>query len=146
QDIGAVDRLMGPPAAEFPFVDLATRERWTLRFNDGRVPLWIFDSRRRVPGTRALDYLALARLLRPPAGQTVGGIGPCNGVGYRRLLEPLLLAALNIDPPQGSAKLAGAIMRETLGSGGRACRPLIARDGLGATLIEPALARLQERG
>ena len=45
------------------FVDLASRERWTLRFNDGRVPWWIFDPAARVPGTRALDYLALARLL-----------------------------------------------------------------------------------
>ena len=57
-----------------------------------------------------------------------------------------MLAALNIDPPQGSAKLASAVIRETLAAGGRACRPLIAREGLGATLIEPALACLQRRG
>src|SRR5580658_6635927 len=30
--------------------------------------------------------------------------------------------------------------------GGRACRPLIAREGLGTTLIEPALALLAARG
>ena len=64
----------------------------------------------------------------------------------RRLVEPLLLAALNIDPPHGSAKLASAVIRETLAAGGRACRPLLARDGLSATLIEPALALLQRRG
>src|SRR5690349_5519510 len=44
-------RLIGPPAAEFPFLDLKTRGRWTLRVDDGRVPLWIFDPSRRVPGT-----------------------------------------------------------------------------------------------
>jgi hypothetical protein len=38
------------------------------------------------------------------------------------------------------------VIRETLAAGGRACRPLIARDGLGATLIEPALKHLQQRG
>jgi hypothetical protein len=38
------------------------------------------------------------------------------------------------------------VIRETLAAGGRACRPLIARDGLSATLIEPALAVLQQRG
>ena len=38
------------------------------------------------------------------------------------------------------------MIRETLAAGGRACRPLIAREGLGATLIEPALASLQQRG
>ena len=57
-----------------------------------------------------------------------------------------LLAALNIDPPQGAARLASAVIRETLAAGGRACRPLIAREGLGATLIEPALSHLQQRG
>src|SRR5271165_6642973 len=34
--IGSEHRLIGPPAAEFPFVDLKSRTRWTLRFNDGR--------------------------------------------------------------------------------------------------------------
>ena len=146
RDIGAADRLVGPAHAEFPFADLASGERWMLRFNDGRLPLWIFDRARRVPGTRSLDYLALARLLRPPEGKTVGEVITCEGPLYRRLVEPLLLAALNIAPPQGSAKLASAVIRETLAAGGQACRPLLARDGLGATLIEPALALLQQRG
>jgi hydroxysqualene dehydroxylase len=144
--IGAEHRLAGPPVAEFFFVDLASSERWTLRFNDGRIPLWVFDPRRRVPGTRALDYAPMARLLWPPAGKTVGEVISCEGAVYRRLVAPLLLAALNIDPPQGSARLAGAVIRETLALGGRACRPLIAREGLGATLIEPALALLQQLG
>jgi squalene-associated FAD-dependent desaturase len=146
QAIGASDHLIGPDHAEFPFADLVSGERWTLRFNDGRVPFWIFDSNRRVPGTRVTDYLALARLLWPAPGKTVGEVIACKGTLYARLVEPLLLAALNIEPPQGSAKLAAAIVRETLAAGGRACRPLIARDGLGPTLIEPALAYLQRRG
>ena len=146
RDIGAADHLVGPAHAEFPFADLASGERWMLRFNDGRLPLWIFNSARRVPGTRALDYLTLARLLWPPEGKTVGEVIACEGPLYRRLVEPLLLAALNIAPPQGSAKLASAVIRETLAAGGQACRPLLARDGLGPTLIEPALALLQQRG
>jgi hypothetical protein len=56
----------------------------------------------------------------------------------------LLLAALNIAPPEGSAKLAGAVIRETLAAGGAACRPLIARAGLGTTLIAPALGFLAQ--
>jgi squalene-associated FAD-dependent desaturase len=146
RDIGAERHLIGPQAAEFPFVDLASGQRWTLRFNEGRLPFWIFDPSRRVPGTHALDYVPLARLLWTRAGQSVGEIIACEGPLYRRLVEPLLLAALNIDPPEGSAKLASAVIRETLAAGGRACRPLIARDGLGPTLIEPALACLQQRG
>jgi squalene-associated FAD-dependent desaturase len=146
RSIGAEHRLVGPPNAEFSFVDLASGERWTLRFNDGRLPFWIFDPGRRVPGTRALDYVPLARLLWAPAGKAVGEVIACNGLLYHRLVEPLLVAALNIDPPQGSARLAAAIIRETLAAGGRACRPLIAREGLGPTLIEPALVRLQGLG
>jgi hydroxysqualene dehydroxylase len=146
RDIGSAHRLIGPPSAQFKFVDLASRERWTLNFNDGRLPLWIFAPSRRVPGTGAFDYLLLARLLWPQPGKTVGQIIACKGLIYSRLIEPLLLAALNIDPPQGSAKLAAAVIRETLAAGGRACRPLIAREGLGATLIDPALAYLQQRG
>jgi squalene-associated FAD-dependent desaturase len=146
REIGAAASLIGPDEAEFQFVDLAGGARWTLRPNAGRVPWWIFDAKRRVPGTHALDYAALARLLWPPAGKTVGEVVSCAGPVYRRLVEPLLLAALNIEPPQGSAKLAAAVIRETLAAGGRACRPLVARDGLSATLIAPALATLQQRG
>jgi squalene-associated FAD-dependent desaturase len=143
--IGATHRLVGPPSAEFPFVDLKSGARWTLRFNQGRLPLWMFDSARRVPGTRARDYLALARLLWPGSAKTVGEVVAGQGPLYQGLIEPLLLAALNIDPPMGSAKLAAALIRETLAAGGRACRPLIARDGLAPTLIEPALAYLRQR-
>lgn len=146
RDTGAEQHLVGPKTAEFPFVDLASSQRWSLRFNDGRLPLWVFDSKRRVPGTRARDYVPLARLLWARPGRSVGEVISCEGLLYRRLVEPLLLAALNIDPPLGSAKLASAVIRETLAAGGRACRPLIARDGLGPTLIEPALACLQQRG
>jgi len=144
--IGSQRRLIGPPAAEFPFLDLKTGARWTLRFNDGRLPLWIFNPRRRVPGTQALDYLAMTRLLWPGPDKTVGETIACKGALYSGLIEPLLLAALNVDPPQGSAKLASAVIRETLAAGGRACRPLIARDGLAPTLIEPALDYLRGRG
>ncbi|MFZ1920229.1 MAG: hydroxysqualene dehydroxylase HpnE [Xanthobacteraceae bacterium] len=146
REVGAADRLVGPHEAEFRFVDLAGGERWTLRPNSGHVPWWIFDASRRVPGTRALDYLALARLLRPPPGKTVAEVISCKGPLYERLVEPLLLAALNIDPPRGSAKLAAAVIRETLAAGGAACRPLVARDGLSVTLVEPTLAVLQRRG
>ena len=51
--IGASDRLVGPATAEFPFIDLATNERWTLRPNEGRLGWWIFDKSRRVPAHTA---------------------------------------------------------------------------------------------
>ncbi|MBX9775867.1 MAG: hydroxysqualene dehydroxylase HpnE [Xanthobacteraceae bacterium] len=144
--LGAEARLVGPPRAEFPFLDLANKEQWTLRINDGRIPWWIFNSGKRVPGTRALDYLPMARLLWAQKDRAVGEVVRFTGPLYERLMRPLLLAALNIEPSAGSAALAGAIIRETLVLGGQACRPLVAREGLGSALIEPALALLRERG
>ena len=143
--LGAEDRLMGPDRPQFDFIDLANGDRWVLRFNEGRLPWWILDPRKRVPGSRAFDYVALAPLLWAPRQKSVGEIVRFSGPVYERLLRPVLLAALNIEPATGSAALAGAVIRETLGSGGRACRPLIARDGLGSTLIEPALTLLSQR-
>src|SRR5205807_10409766 len=36
--VGAQDRLQGPTAPQFAFVDLASSERWSLRPSAGRVP------------------------------------------------------------------------------------------------------------
>src|SRR5271154_3451499 len=55
--IGATDTFDGPDEARIDFLDLASRERWTLRPNRGRLPWWILDPQRRVPGTRTGDYL-----------------------------------------------------------------------------------------
>ena len=145
QAIGSASGLVGPATAEFPFVDLASNERWTLRINDG-LPWWIFDASRRVPGTRLGEYLRLARLLWVPTDVPVEQVIDCSGPLFERLVHPLLLAALNIEPREGSAALASAIVRETLVLGGKACRPLIAHAGLGPVFIEPALKHLTERG
>ena len=146
QTIGSADQLQGPDTADFPFIDLATGERWTLRISGGRLPWWIFDADRRVPGTETRDYLSMARLLWPKAHGSVGDAIGCKGPLYERLMRPLLLAVLNIEPRDGSAALAAAVLRETLAVGGQACRPLIAREGLGKAFIEPALAYLEAHG
>jgi len=142
--IGSAAHLVGPQQAEFAFVDLVSNERWTLRMNNG-LPWWVFDKKRRVPGTSLGEYLRLIKLLRVAADAPVGDVIDCSGPLYHRLVHPLLLAALNIEPRQGSAALASAVVRETLAAGGQACRPLIARDGLGPAFIEPALKYLRER-
>ena len=146
RSIGTEAGLVGPKRAQFPFVDLDTGQRWQLDLGEGRLPLWVFDGARRVPDTGLLDYLALMPLIWAAPSKLVGDAIRCEGTLYQRLVQPLLLAALNVDPPEGSAGLAGAVVRETLLAGGQACRPLIARDGLSAVLIEPAIKLLQEKG
>ncbi|MGI8527264.1 MAG: hydroxysqualene dehydroxylase HpnE [Pseudolabrys sp.] len=144
--IGSISGLLSAADTEFPFVDLKDKTRWTFGPGDSRFPWWIFDKARRVPETGIADYLALARLALPSADKPGGQMVNCSGPAYRRLLEPFLLAALNIAPHQGSARLAGAVIRETIALGGQSCRPLLARDGIGTVFVDPALSYLREHG
>ncbi len=146
KSIGTEAGLVGPKRAQFPFVDITTGQRWLLDLGDSRLPLWLFDESRRVPDTGLSDYLGLMPLIWAGQGKLVGDAIRCDGTLYQRLVQPLLLAALNVDPPIGSAGLAGAVVRETLLAGGQACRPLIARDGLSAVLVEPAIKLLRDKG
>src|SRR6202790_1517320 len=146
RSIGTEAGRVGPKRAQFPFVDLTTGQRWQLDLGESRLPTWVFDEARRVPDTGLLDYLALIPLIWARQSTLVGDAIRCEGTLYQRLVQPLLLAALNVDPPEGSAGLAGAVVRETLLAGGQACRPLIAREGLSAVLVEPAIRLLQEKG
>jgi squalene-associated FAD-dependent desaturase len=142
--IGAADRLIGPDKAEFAFMDLKSGERWMVHINDGLIPWWLFDANARPAGTSAMDFFKLAPLMIPSA-KPIGDVIDCRGPAYDRFLQPLMLAALNTDPKEGSAALAARVIRETLLLGGKALRPLIARDGLSHALIEPALAYLEAR-
>jgi len=144
--IGASDRLAGPEEARFPFMDVASGARWLLHPNAGPIPWWLFSKRRRVPGTAPLDYLALARLMGASADQTIGQVLRPKGALWERLLDSFLVSALNTPAQDGSAVLAGAIVRETLAKGGAACRPLIAEPTLAAAFVDPARAWLEARG
>jgi squalene-associated FAD-dependent desaturase len=144
--IGSRARLQGPSTAVFDFADLKSGERWRLHPNDGRAPWWLLDPSRRVPGAALHEYLAPLRTLRATATASLSDVMKCSGPLYERLWGPVLLAALNTDPRESSARLAGALLRETLFAGGRACRPLVAVGGLSACFVEPALAHLAASG
>ena len=143
--IGAEASLGGPAAPLFPFHDLASGARWTLRLSPGRLPWWLLSARRRVPGTRPAAYLRLLRFLRAGPEATVAELAGDDALA-RRLILPLAVAALNTPPGEGSARLLGAVLRETLLAGGAACRPLVPREGLSESLIDPALGFLAARG
>jgi squalene-associated FAD-dependent desaturase len=117
-----------------------------LRPNDGFFPWWFFVDGRRVPRTRASDYVRLGKLLRANGSDTVGQKVDRQSDVYRKLLYPVLLAALNCDPAEGSARLATAVITGTLARGGRACRPLFAPQGLGPALVDPAVEFIRKNG
>ena len=143
--IGARDTMVGPAEPVFPFMDLATGERWTVRPNRGRVPWWVLVPSRRVPGARLSDFMAAARMSKAGPDTTVAQALP-QGELYRRLLEPLAIAALNTPLATASARLMGAVMDESLSRGGVACRPMVPRQGLSESFVDPALAWLVAHG
>lgn len=144
--IGAQDRMTGPDHARFTFADLQSGERWDIAPNAGPLAWWVLSGARRVPGTSAKDYAGLVPLMMAGEGKRVCDVVRCDGALWHKLLRPFLLAALNTAPEEGSAALAGAIIRETLAKGGRHYRPRIATPELSAAFVTPALHYLKERG
>ncbi len=143
--IGAERTLAGPRTAMFPFHDLRTGKGWTVRPNAGLLPWWIFVPGRAVPGARLRDFAGLLAMLRAGPDATVAELMP-PGALNDRLIEPLVIAALNTSPAAGSARLMGAVMRETLARGGAACVPTFPREGLSATFVDPAIIALRQAG
>ena len=144
--IGSRGTLHDPGAAVFDFSDLESGERWRLDLSEGRIPWWLFDRRKRVPGTALGEYFAPLGIFVKGSSATVGEAMRCEGPLYERLWRPMLTSALNTDPPESSAALTAALLRETLAAGGKACHPLFAGHGLANSFIDPALAFLAARG
>ena len=144
--IGASDSLLGPPRAAFPFFDLKSGERWVVRPGAGPVPWWILSAARRIPHTRLGSYLAGLRLAVAGPEATVGDCLDPGDPLWARFWEPLTVAALNTAPEEASARLLWRVLRESFGRGEAACRPLVAREGLAASLVDPALAVLRAAG
>ncbi|OYW21210.1 MAG: hypothetical protein B7Z43_11185 [Sphingomonas sp. 12-62-6] len=124
--IGARDRLSGPPHADFEFVDIGGLYR---------------------PPRHSRESGNLSgKLLVGGKADTVADRIATGGVLWDRLLEPVLLSALNTDPREGSASLAAAVVRGSLARGGLATRPRIAEPTLAAAFVDPALDWLRSRG
>lgn len=144
--IGSQGTLTGPMRAAFPFFDLATGERWTFDIGDSRLPFWVLDPARRVPGTAALEYLKGIKFACAAEDDTVTDVVGVDGQLFRRFWEPMAVAVLNATAEEGAARLLWPVLRDTFGQGGHACRPLIAARGLSAAFVDPALAFLAARG
>src|SRR5436190_1968853 len=115
--------------AAFPFLDMKSQERWSVRPTEGRVPWWLFVAARRVAGTNALDYLDALKLARAGATATISQTLDARRVIYERLWVPLAVAALNTEVDQASARLLGMIFAETFGRGGAGLHPLYPKEG-----------------
>lgn len=144
--IGARHSLAGPAHPVFPFIDLASGKRWSVRPNLGKIPWWTLVPSRRVPGTNPLHYRALNRLKSAGPDDRVAALLGDGGALYQRLLEPLAIAALNTMPDIAAAAPLQAVIAETLERGGSFAVPRYARIGLSESFIDPAVEWLRSRG
>jgi squalene-associated FAD-dependent desaturase len=133
------------PAA-FPFLDLRSGVTWTLRPARGRLPWWVLSPRRGVPGARMADALDLLRLALAPGSRTVAGCVRATSPLLERLWVPLTTAVMNVDPAEAAAAPLARVLCDTFGHGETACRAWLARDGLSAAFVDPAIAKLRATG
>ena len=139
--IGGADKLHTGDAA-FPFLDLADGRRWTIR--PGAGPLGAAAKDARPPGTSLPKLGAqIARALASPGtvAQAIRDRGPL----WRAFWDPMTRAVLNEDPQDGAARLLARTMLRSFARGAAHSRPVLAPDGLGPALIDPALDLLAAR-
>lgn len=125
--IGSADTLRPLPPMPTVF-DLASGETW----RPGMI------------GLAGAVLGSLARLGLDSHGTVAGRLGQTRD--YRRLWEPLTVAALNTAADLGSAALLRTVLKRTVWRGMGAARMHVVRDDLSATFIEPALAALKKAG
>lgn len=144
--IGGRGKVHEFPEAAYPFLDLATGERWTVRLSDGALPTWLLDPARRVRGAGLAAHLGAGRIALARPRDAVWDIVPRDGPMATRFWEPMTVAVLNTTPDHGSAVLMRRVLMATFARGGRHARPIIAASSLGAAFVEPALGFLEQRG
>lgn len=143
---GALDTMGGPGVPVFPFLDVATGERWTTRMNMGRLPWWIFDKNRRVPGTRPADYLSTLAILTAGTASTAAARLDTRTELYRRFWAPVIIGVLNTESEIASASLLAGVLAQSFCAGGHACIPLIPKIGLSESFVLPCLDVLAQHG
>jgi squalene-associated FAD-dependent desaturase len=137
--IGAQKELSGPKNPSFPFLDLISDERWTVDLDAGFLIRAMISKAGRVPSSSRFDYLKALGLLWANNTTTVSQCLGSNNVLFKRLWEPLAVAVLNTDAHEAAVSLLKPVIRDTVGKGAKACRPLMAKKGLSETFIDPAI-------
>jgi glycine/D-amino acid oxidase-like deaminating enzyme len=127
--IGSTDQLAPGPAA-LPMFDLDSGQYWTA--SPARLLPSVIAAGWRMGMGCGADSSIAARLGRSRH--------------YRDFWQPLALAVMNTPPEQASSQVFRRVLTRTLWRGNAASRPHIARHGLSAAFVDPALAALTQAG
>jgi hydroxysqualene dehydroxylase len=142
----ALETMGGPGIPIFPFFDAKTGERWTIRMNKGRLPFWLFDEKRRIPGTGIGDYIKSLLKMALSMGDRVSECLDMTSPLYARFWEPLVIGALNTEAELASSELLANVLGQSFAAGGQACVPMIPKVGLSETFVQPCLNVLRQHG
>ncbi len=146
ETVGSRGSLIGPTRAAFPFIDLQADRRWEVTFADGpvlgRIPL----PPRGIPDVTLGQLLGAFRLKNAGPDDTIDHRLDTSTPLYKRFWHPLAVAALNTACSEATARLLWPVVAETVLKGGRNCRPLVARDGLSESFVDPAIQWLTAHG
>jgi len=152
--IGAGDEVVCAPRARFEFLDVRTDQTWAVDMGAGRglfsVLCGLVKARHRPLGTRGFGgaFVLLRDLyaLKGGRGKTVAACLDVSSTRFETFWQPLCVAILNTNPDQAAAELLWAVLEATVLQGGCFARPLFTCHGLGAALVDPALATLRAAG
>lgn len=138
--VGARGRWVEPEPEGLPVLDLLTGRAARVALS----PLGWTTAGLRPAGVSLGAVLALARCMLPRRDRPVAEAMAGHPEFHRSYVEPLTVAALNTPSAEASSRRLGAVL---LRAGGRAGgRLLVAREGLGPDMVEPALAALRAAG
>jgi len=137
--IGAQDGWIEPEPRGLPVYDAHTR-----RLSRIGLSPWSWMARdKRPPGLGLADLPGLARLAAPLADRPIGPLFTGSAL-HHQLIEPLTVAVLNTPASRASSARLGRALRRVMRPGG--ARLLVARNGLGPDLVDPAIAWLAHHG
>ncbi len=138
--VGARGSWVEPEPEGLPVLDLSTGRAARVSLS----PLGWTTAGLRPAGVSLGALLALARCALPWRDRPVAEVMARHPEFHRGFVEPLTVAALNTPSAEASSRRLGAVL---LRAGGRAgARLLVAREGLGPDLVQPALEALRRAG
>jgi len=142
--IGSLDTFHVVEPAAIAFVEPETDLTWTLKPDKGPIPFSLFFKSRRVPETGLKELMQdMKNLALADSKESVSNTVNSDSLLFKRLWEPMTLGILNTPANEASTKLLWAALGRTLTKGEKACRPYLAKKGLGPSLIDPAVRQME---
>ena len=143
--IGAKNKLTVSSEAIYPFVNVKNGKRWKVHFNKGIFPWWILSRNRRIPDSKAYDYLRIIKLGISKKSRRVEDCLKKIEPLFNEPWNPLSIGILNTPGDKASSFLLWSVILKTFARGGKYCLPCQPKEGLSQTFINPATDWLKKR-